>query len=312
MDLSVIIVTRNTVEEVCAAIHSVYAGGESVSKEVIVVDNGSRDGTSRVIEKEYPEVRLLTLDRNAGYARAVNLGAAGAKGEFLLLLNSDARLDPGALEIALKEMRSRSRSGIAGAQLLNEDGSPQNSIANFPGLATELLNKSLLRRLFPRRFPGKERHYTEPITVETVVGAFFLVRRCLWDELGGLDERFFFFFEETDFCLQARKRGWDVLHLPSVRVWHQQGKSANKQSAAARIEYWRSRYAYFRKNHPAGTVALLRIGLQFRLLGDLAGALLLTGLTLGQSARWRERLRVRGAVLAWHARGCPETGGLPR
>ena len=125
-------------------------------------------------------------------------------------------------------MRAHPDCGIAGAQLLNPDGSRQNSIANFPSLATEPLNKSLLRRIFPRRFPGKEQRFTSPVPVETVIGAFMLIRAELWRELGGFDERYFFFFEETDFCLQARRRGWQVFHLPQVQVWHEQGKESAK------------------------------------------------------------------------------------
>jgi GT2 family glycosyltransferase len=187
-------------------------------------------------------------------------------------------------------MRQCPRCGVAGAQLLDPDGSRQNSIANFPTLATELLNKSLLRLVFPRRFPGKEHHYPEPVQVESVVGAFFLTRRTVWQQIGGLDERFFFFFEETDFCLRVREQGWEVLHLPSVQVCHEQGKSARQWSAAARIEYWRSRYAYFAKNHPPN-MALV---------------------TFGLSERYREKLRLRWAVARWHLSGCPAGMGLPR
>ena len=215
--------------------------------ELLVVDNGSNDDTAAVLPREFPQIQLIRSETNLGFARAVNRAAQSAHGEFLLLLNSDARAEPDALARAVAWMRAHPDCAVAGAQLLNADGSRQNSIANFPTLATELLNKSLLRRLWPERFPGKEQVFTAPVDVETVVGAFMLIRRLDWDAHGGLDERFLFFFEETDFCRQVRRAGRRVVHLPEVRVWHEQGATAKKVSAAARIEYWRSRYAYFKK-----------------------------------------------------------------
>jgi GT2 family glycosyltransferase len=148
------------------------------------------------------------MQRNVGFARGLNLAAREASGDFLLLLNSDARLTRDAVRLSVEWMRADPGCGVAGAQLLNPDGTKQNSIANFPSLATELLNKFLLRSLWPKRFPGKEKEYPEPMEVESVVGAFFLVRREVWEKLGGMDEEFFFFLEETDFCLRARREGF--------------------------------------------------------------------------------------------------------
>ena len=209
-------------------------------------------------------------------------------------------------------MRAHRGCGIIGGQLLDPDGSRQNSIANFPTLATELLNKSLLRRLFPKRFPGKEHELPEPLEVESVVGAFLLTRKELWDALGGLDERFFFFLEETDYCLQAKRAGWKVMHLPKVKVWHGQGQTARQMPTAVRIEYWRSRYAYFQKHCPPWTRAILRVGLGLRLAVDWLTSLVLTLLTLGQSVRWKRKLSTYSTLLAWHCLGCPERFGLPR
>jgi GT2 family glycosyltransferase len=196
--------------------------------------------------------------------------------------------------------------------LLNADGSRQNSIANFPTLATELLNKSLLRRLWPKKFPGKEQLFSAPVNVETVVGAFMLIRKSIWEALGGLDERYFFFFEETDFCWRAKQKGFRIVHLPAIRVWHGQGQTAKQVSAEARIEYWRSRYAYFAKNHRAMTRVCLAMGLWPRLLIDWFAAGLLALATLGKNARWLSRWRVCTALVGWHLRGCPAESGLPR
>jgi hypothetical protein len=312
MDVSIIIVTRNTCALTRAAIQSVLDSRDLPAVEIFAVDNGSTDETPANLPLEFPHLQFIRSEKNLGFARACNLAAKAARGEFLLLFNSDVRLEPDALAKAIGWMRANPDCAVAGAQLLNADGSRQNSIANFPTLATELLNKSLLRRLFPEKFPGKERIFAAPVAVETVVGAFMLIRKFVWDTLGGLDERFFFFFEETDFCRQARRKGFRVVHLPEVRVWHGQGQTAKQVSVGARIEYWRSRYLYFAKNHRELSRVILAVGLWLRLLVDLFAAGLLTMLTLGKNARWCSRWRVCLALTGWHLRGCPAETGLPR
>ena len=173
MDVSVIIVTRNTCALTRAAVQSALDSQDSLAKEIFVVDNGSTDDTASVLPREFPQIHCLRPGKNLGFARACNLAAKRACGEFLLLLNSDARPEPDALAQAVAWMRTHPDCAVAGAQLLNADGSRQNSIANFPTLATELLNKSLLRRLRPEKFPGKEREYREPVEVETTINVNF-------------------------------------------------------------------------------------------------------------------------------------------
>ena len=312
MDVSVILLTRNTCRQTREAIESVLASSGSISNEIHLIDNGSTDETPRVLPTAFPVIHYRRMERNVGFARGVNMAAREAKGEFFLLLNSDARLAPDALRLAMEWMRAIPGCGVAGAQLFHADGRKQNSIANFPSLATELLNKFLLRTLWPKRFPGKEQEYREPVEVESVIGAFFLVRREVWEKLGGMDERFFFFLEETDFCLRARQAGFATMHLPQVRVWHGQGHTAKQDLPAARIEYWRSRYAYFAKHRSVAARLVLRCGLLLRLIVDSAASGLVTAVTLGQSRRWREKFAVHRALLFWHLQGCPAGVGLPR
>jgi len=312
VDVSVIIITRNTCALTRAAVQSVLDGHNVLEVEIIVTDNGSTDETPAILPREFFGIKFIRSETNLGFAQAVNLAAKSAAGEFLLLLNSDARHAPDALVQAVEWMRANPNCAVVGGQLLNSDGTRQNSIANFPTLATELFNKSLLRRIRPKKFPGKEQIFTKPIEVESVVGAFMLIRKSVWDMLGGLDERFFFFFEETDFCRQVRQKKLNVMHLPQVHVWHGQGQTAKQVSAAARIEYWRSRYCYFAKNFGATTQFALIVGLLLRLLIDWLAAGLLTGLTLGQNSRWRLRLQICSRLVVWHLRGCPQRFGLPR
>jgi GT2 family glycosyltransferase len=312
MDVSIIILTRNTCALTRAAVQSVLDSRDPLAKEIFVVDNGSTDETASTLPREFPQIKFIRSEKNLGFSRACNLAAKSALGEFLLLLNSDARPAPDALEKCAAWMRTNPDCAVAGGQLLNADGSRQNSIANFPTLATELLNKSLLRRLRPEKFPGKEQIFPAPVDVETIVGAFVFVRKKIWDALGGLDERFFFFFEETDFCLRARQKNFRVVHLPEVLIAHGQGQTAKQISSAARIEYWRSRYIYFAKNHGAFTRLVLTIGLIMRLFFDWLAAMLLVLATFGQSTRWRSRFKVCSSLIGWHLLCCPVSMGLPR
>jgi len=311
-DLSVVIVTRNTSALACAAVRSVLESQDALRKSVIVVDNGSADDTAQVLPRSFPAVKYLRSADNLGFARANNLGAGTAQGEFLLLLNSDARLKLNTLAEVVSWMRQHPDCGVAGVQLLNPDGSRQNSIANLPSLATELLNKSLLRRLFPSRFPGKEQRFTEPVEVESVIGACMFIRTSVWRAIGGFDERFFFFLEETDFCRQARARGWKVCHLPKAEAWHGQGQSARQTPVRVRIEYWRSRYAYFHKNSGPLACGMLRAGLCVRLFFDWVSSGLLALATAGRSARWRHRWNLTSALWRWHLSNCPVEMGLQR
>jgi GT2 family glycosyltransferase len=312
LDISVIILTRNTCQQTHDAIQSVLCSADTLAKEIHVVDNASSDDTQAGLPAVFPQIHYTRMDRNLGFARGVNFAARQATGDFLLLLNSDARLAPDALGAAVDWMRANPRCGIAGAQLLHPDGRKQTSIGRFPTVATELVNQNLLRRIWPRRYPGREQVISAPLEVQWVIGAFLLVRRQVWDTLGGLDEGFFFYFEEADFCLRASQSGAATVHLPQVRVWHGQGVTSNRHYSGARIEFWRSRYRFLQKHYGFGVRLALRIGLPLRLAVDSFFSAALTLLTLGQSRRWRRKSASHGALLVWHLRGCPRDAGLPR
>jgi cellulose synthase/poly-beta-1,6-N-acetylglucosamine synthase-like glycosyltransferase len=152
----------------------------------------------------------------------------------------------------------------------------------------------------------------KPMEVESVIGAFMLIRGGAWRALGGLDERYFFFFEETDFCLQALRRGWKTFHLPAVQVWHEQGRTAKEMPVPVRIEYWRSRYAFFRKNHNWTVRWLLAAGLSVKLAVGWPGSWLGMVFAPGKDGSWRERGRIQAELFKWHLRGCPVEMGLPK
>ena len=265
VDVSIVIVNWNTRALLIQCLTSVSQIPHTWEIEVIVVDNASQDGSGCALKKAFPSVYLMENDRNLGFAKAANQGFKKASGRYVLLLNPDAQVKPEAVERLMSFMDTHLDSGIAGAQLLNSDGSKQNSIANFPSLATELLNKRLLRWFFPKQFPGKEIGYTEPIEVDSVIGACMMVRREAMDQVGFLDEDYFLFLEETDWCYRMRRAGWKVFHVPQAEVLHFQGKSAEQDKRRAKIEYFRSRYQFFEKNRGKGKGAILLAGLVIKL-----------------------------------------------
>ena len=310
MDLSVVIVNWNTKDLLIQCLESIFRAVRGVDLEVFVVDNGSTDGSGRAVKERFPDVKVVENQRNVGFARANNQALRISGGKYLLLLNPDAQVKGKAVEELISFMEAHSKAGISGVQLLNSNGSRQNSIANFPSLTTELLNKSLLRWLFARRFPGKERNYFEPIEVDSVIGACMMVRRRALDQVGILDEDYFLFLEETDWCYRMKKAGWTVHHVPAAEIYHFQGKSAEIEKRKARVEYFRSRYHFFKKNRGTWQWFILLIGLLVKLMAEFV----LTGIgnlfTFFAVQKWKERFSVYAYLLWWHLKFCPEGMGL--
>jgi GT2 family glycosyltransferase len=310
IELSIIIVNRNTKDLLIQCLGSIDPVGQGIEREVFVVDNGSEDGSGQAIRERFLKVTWIQNKMNIGFAKAMNQGLRLSKGKYLLLLNPDTQIKEGAIARLISFMGTHLDAGIVGAQLLDSDGSKQNSIANFPSLATELLNKSLLRWLFPKTFPGKERIYSEPIEVDSVIGACMMVRRDAMEQVGLLDEDYFLFLEETDWCYQIRKKGWKVYHIPQAEVYHFQGKSAEKEKKKAKIEYYRSRYHFFNKNKGNLQWLLLLIGLVMRLCVELIFTTMGCLMTIFNIKKWRQKLSVLIYLMWWHMRFCPKGMGL--
>jgi GT2 family glycosyltransferase len=310
MDLSIIIVDWNTKEYLLPCLKSIFEEGQGTGWEVIVVDNGTRDGSREELKKVFPSAHLIENEKNFGFAKAANQGLQKASGRYALLLNPDTQVKSGAIERLVSFMDAHSDVGVAGAQLLNADGTKQNSIANFPSLGTELLNKSLLRWLFPKKFPGKERNYSEPIEVDSVIGACMMVRRDTLDQVGLLDEDYFLFLEETDWCYRMKKAGWKIYHVPQAEIYHFQGKSAETVKKRARVEFYRSRYHFFKKNRGNLQWFFLLIGLMIRLGFQLLAMGVVSLMTLFTIKSWREKLSIYAYLFGWHLRFFPEGMGL--
>jgi GT2 family glycosyltransferase len=309
-DLSIIIVNWNTKEYLLPCLREIFERGQGMSREVIVVDNGSRDGSGDEVKKAFPSVHVIQNEENLGFAKAVNQGLKNSSGRYILLLNPDTQVKNGAMERLVSFMGGYSDAAVAGAQLLNADGSKQNSIANFPSLASELLNKSLLRWLFPKKFPGKGRNYSEPFEVDSVIGACMVVRREAMKQVGLLDEDYFLFLEETDWCYRMKRAGWKIYHVPQAEVYHFQGKSAEAERKRAKVEYYRSRYHFFKKNKGNLHWVILLFGLLIRLGFELLSMAVATLVTFFAVKGWRRKLGIYAYLFWWHLKLCPEDMGL--
>jgi GT2 family glycosyltransferase len=201
-------------------------------------------------------------------------------------------------------------SGIVGPQLLNPDGTKQNSFDNFPTLLSEGFNKSLLRILLPSQFPSKRLTIPSPFEVESIIGACVLGKRQMVEEVGLLDEDYFFFLEETDWCYRARQRGWRVYLVPQARAVHLQGATVRRVKAQAKIEYYRSRYRFFKKHRGTFQAAVLGCVLFLKLAVILVMQSLGCLFTFFRHKRTRQRLAITWKLFAWHVQFCPPGAGL--
>ncbi len=304
MDVSIIIVNWNTRELLGRCLASVGTTVQNLSCEIIVVDNASTDGSVAMVKERFPEVHLIENSENRGFGAANNQALRIMTGRYALLLNSDTVLTEKAVAELFSCMENHSEAAMACGQLLNADGSRQNSVAAFPTLLTLMTNISLLELLFPRRYPSKRYIHVGPVEIDSGIGACLLVRREAIDAVGLFDERYFFFFEETDWAYRMRRAGWKVLHVPTALIYHFQGQSIGR-SIRSRIEFYRSRYQFFQKWRSRLYYWSVRVVIPVRLAVDWLLTSLGVLLTLGLLRKLRDKWVVYGKLLLWHVRGCP-------
>jgi len=303
MDISIVIVNWNTKSLLLDCLASVYETLKNISTEIWVVDNASSDGSIEAVKHFYPDVNIIQNNKNLGFAAANNLAFKRIQGRYALLLNTDTVLTKGAVKDIYEFMENNPDAGMACGQLLNRDGSKQNSIANFPSLASLLLNETLLRILMPGRYPSKRKEHNGPIEVDSCIGACVMVRKKTMDRVGFLDEDYFFFFEETDWAKRIKQSGWKICFVPTARIFHYQGQSVG-HNIKSRILYYTSRYLYFKKWHPRCYPVIRRI-IFIRLLINAAVNLLCVGGTIGLKKDIQTKLTLYVQLIRWHLNGCP-------
>jgi GT2 family glycosyltransferase len=261
-DISVVIVSFNTRDILRECLTTLLRESGGIASEIFVVDNVSRDGSADMVEREFPQVRLIRSDVNLGFAAANNKAFPLAAGRYVVLLNSDAFPRPLALRRSIDYMDADQTIGLGGARLVGRDGSWQPSARMFPSFLNDFLVLSGLSSKFPgSRFFGRgDRTWADqnlPADVDWVPGAYSIIRREALTQAGGFDEDFFLYYEEVDLCRRIRNAGFRICYWPDVAVVHLGGESSKTietlqmSKAGSQLALWRMRseFLYYRKHH---------------------------------------------------------------
>lgn len=264
--LAIVIVSFNTRRDLGACLRSLHAAPPDVSHEIVVVDNASSDGSVAAVTAAWPAVRVLEMGRNAGFAAATNAGVRASESELVLWLNSDTVVPPGSLDQLVRALERDPEVAVAGPRLVDAHGAVELSfgrmISPWNEARQKLLGIGLARRAWPltRWIEGRTKQSHHP---DWVSGACLLVRRSAGEAAGWLDERFFLYAEDVDFCAAIRARGGRILFTPAAEVVHARGRSGAVDPAATLAARRRSQIAFYVKHHPRWA-GMLRLYLRAR------------------------------------------------
>lgn len=261
--LTIQIVNWNAREHLRHALRSVFENAPDFPFEVLVLDNASQDGSVQMIEKEFPQVHLLVSERNLGFAKGHNELARHAHGRYRLILNPDTLIMPNALTKLARFAEEHPEAGIIGPKLLNPDGSLQYSCRRFPNPVAAIFRNTPLGRLFPnnrytRDYLMLDWDHNSVREVDWVSGAAMLVRKEVYEQLGGFDEQFFIYVEDVDLCYRAWQAGWKVLYYPDAVIVHAIGRSTDLVANKMIITFHQSMYKFYKKHYARKTPFYLR------------------------------------------------------
>jgi GT2 family glycosyltransferase len=264
IDLSISIVNTDNRDLLAQCLASIYQTVQRASYEILVVDNCSTDGSAEMIRARFPAVQVIENEARLGYSASHNCALRRCQGRYLLVFNEDMRVLPGALDAMVVFMDAHPDAGMLGCRLLNPDGSLQPSCRAFPHLRIMLCRSLYLDKLFPRsRWFGADylsqwSHDTVR-EVDVIKGCCMLVRREVVDQIGLLDERFFIYYEETDWCYRAVQQGWKVSFTPDAEVIHYGEQTTSRQSPRMTLIQRQSLLKYFRKHHGSAAAFCARL-----------------------------------------------------
>ncbi len=255
IDVSILILNYNTCGLTMDCIRSVYDSVTNYSYEIILIDNNSRDHSVESISKEFPDVLLIANSENVGFARGNNQGMEAASGRYVLLLNSDTVVRKDTLETMVSFMDSRPDLGASGCKVILPDGSLDKACKRgFPTPSASFYYAFGFSKLFPDRprFNGYQLGYLDPdldYPVDCLVGAFMLVRRATIEQVGGLDEEFFMYGEDLDWCFRIKEAGWGIYYYPQTSIVHLKGGSARRRPFKIVYEFHRAMILFHRKHY---------------------------------------------------------------
>src|SRR4030067_1488725 len=216
MDFSVIIVTHNSEKYILDCLNSIAKSAYELKHEIFVIDNNSRDRTKYLVKQSEHDLTLIENPENLGFAKAVNMGLKKSSGEFRLLINPDVTLKSDSLAPIIDFMRNNPKIGICGCKLLNGDGSLQYSKGSFPTLFSTFYRMVLPRKMRKYHLWG----YKKAGRCDWVTGAFMLLRDRVIEDVGYLDERYFIYYEDVDYCFRTKKAGWHTYYSPEISAFH--------------------------------------------------------------------------------------------
>jgi hypothetical protein len=283
-DLSVIILTYNTCDLTrdCVAAALADAARSHLDVEIIVVDNASADETVATLRAAFPSVDVIVNDRNLGFGRGNNVGLAAATGRYLFLLNSDAFVQPGALRALVEFMDAHADAGACGPLLLNADGALQPSGRSLPSVWRIFVGMTKLYRLWQRDlYLERGRDYRQVARVGEISGAALLVRREVYQQLGGFDPKFFIYYEDVDWCRRINEAGYAIYYVPQAQVIHRWQVTSRSMSALAYQAGQDSLRYYFAKHHSRPAQFAIRL----MLAGKEVVSVLVAGLRRDTAAR---------------------------
>jgi len=263
IDLSIIIVSWNVRELLRDCLISVQNESRGLDVEVIVVDSNSSDLSQALVKEEFPWVRLEEQAENVGFPRGNNIGLSLSRGRNILLLNPDTIVESGALERMVEFLDRNPDAGAIGPQLVNPDGSHQSSRRRFPSLLTAVFESTWLNSVAPKKVIAQYYVLDVPpdqqTDVDWLVGACIMVPARVVDEVGMLDEAYFMYSEELDWCRRIKNAGYRIVYLPDARVVHYMGKSSEQAVTERHLNFQRAKLRYFRKFQGRLSAMFLRI-----------------------------------------------------
>lgn len=252
-DISIVIVSWNARQHLLNCLKSIRDTAENLSIEIIVVDNASADGSPETVVRQFPNVHLIRNDDNLGFAKGNNIGIRRSKGRYMCLINSDVIVQANCLEEMLSFMDDHPRIGMMGPRLSFPDGRFQASCRRLPTLWASFIQAFGLHMLFPRSgwFPEAfmtRNEHTRVRDVEVLSGAFWMVRREALDQVGGLDERFFLYGEDKDWCKRFADADWRIVYYPRVAAVHVGAGSSTSDPTRFSLEQHKAQFIYWRKH----------------------------------------------------------------
>lgn len=291
-DLSICIVSWNAREYLVQALRSIRGAGCAASIEVIVIDNASRDGSPEMVAEQFPWVRLIANPDNAGFARANNQGITASRGRYVLLLNPDTIVHPCACDGLVAAMEARPEAAAVGPLVRNRDGSVQYSARTFPTLRAALFRLFTWHRAV-RRYLLADWDHRSAREVDWASGAAICLRREAIEKVGALDEQFYMYCEDMDWCYRARQAGWSIWHDPAATIIHFRGASSDQCAARMVLAFHRSMRQFYWKHYAPGVPWPVRwipvVGIWLRTAAVLAQV------AIGAVGRWLRRAQNNSA-----------------